>query len=71
MSLNEVILAVSTDHIVNVFGQFDTHIKKIEKTLGVTVVVRDNELKILGNDSNIKAAESVFQELFQLLQSKM
>ena len=66
MSLNEVILAVSTDHIVNVFGQFDTHIKKIEKTLGVTVVVRDNELKILGNDSNIKAAESVFQELFQL-----
>ena len=47
MSLNEVILAVSTDHIVNVFGQFDTHIKKIQKTLGVTVVVRDNELKIL------------------------
>ena len=56
MSLNEVILAVSTDHIVNVFGQFDVHIKKIERTLAVTVVLRGDQLKVIGNEQNAKAA---------------
>ena len=41
MSLNEVSLRIPTEHMANVFGQFDANIKKIERTLGVTVVVRD------------------------------
>jgi len=39
MSLNEVSLRIPTEHMANVFGQFDANIKKIERTLGVTVVV--------------------------------
>ena len=42
MSLNEVSLRIPTEHMANVFGQFDANIKKIERTLGVTVVVRDD-----------------------------
>ena len=39
MSLTEVSLNIPTDHMANVFGQFDVYIKKIERTLNVTVVV--------------------------------
>lgn len=46
MSLNEVSLRIPTEHMANVFGQFDANIKKIERTLGVTVVVRDDQLKL-------------------------
>ena len=36
----------------NVFGQFDEHLKLIERTLNVTVISRDGILKILGNEQN-------------------
>jgi len=34
----------------NVFGQFDEHLKLIERTLNVTVISRDGILKILGTE---------------------
>lgn len=40
MSLTELSLNIPTDHVANVFGQFDVYIKKIERTLNVTVVLR-------------------------------
>ena len=38
MSLSEATIQIPTEYISNVFGQFDVHIKKIERHLGVTVV---------------------------------
>jgi phosphate starvation-inducible PhoH-like protein len=52
--------------MANVFGQFDTNIKKIERSLGVTVVVRDDQLKIIGNQSAIDGAGEVFTQLYEL-----
>ncbi len=52
--------------MVNVFGQFDKHLKKIERALNVTVVTRDDSVKILGNEANIKSACSVFEQLIKL-----
>lgn len=66
MSLNEVILRVPTEHMANVFGQFDANIKKIERSLGVTVVVRDDTLKIIGSESGISGAGEVFTQLYEL-----
>ena len=66
MSLNEITLRIPTEHMANVFGQFDANIKKIEKHLGVTVVVREDTLKIIGNESNAKGAGEVFQQLCEL-----
>ena len=40
MSLTEISLNIPTEHVANVFGQLDAYIKKIERTLNVTVVVR-------------------------------
>jgi len=52
--------------MANVFGQFDANIKKIERTLGVTVVVRDDQLKIIGTPSATSGAQEVFEQLYEL-----
>ena len=50
----------------NIFGQFDEHIKKIERSLKVTLISRGDALKILGNDQNVVHAKKVFEELTTL-----
>ena len=66
MSLNEAIITMPKEHVQNVFGQFDTFAKKIEKTLGVTIVLREDQLKIIGNEQNAKGAREVFNQLLEL-----
>ena len=66
MSLTEVSLNFPTEHVANVFGQFDTYIKKIERTLHVTVVVREDTMKLVGNEVQTKRAASVFTQLLEL-----
>ena len=62
----EMSVEIPTDHEKNIFGQFDEHIKKIERTLKVTLISRDGTLKILGNERNVNLAKEVFEELITL-----
>lgn len=66
MSLNEVSIKIPGEYIPNVFGQFDTFAKKIERTLHVTLVLRDDSLKIIGAQGNIDGAKEVFEQLIAL-----
>lgn len=66
MSVVESIMDIPAGHEQNVFGQFDSHLKKIEKTLHVTVIARNSELKIIGNEVSAKRAKDVFNELIEL-----
>ena len=66
MSLMETVIDLPAEHIANVFGQFDTYMKKIERAFGVTVVLRENQLKLLGKDADVKKASRVFTQLFEL-----
>lgn len=66
MSLMETVIDIPADHIANVFGQFDVYMKKIERAFGITVVLRENNLKLLGKDSDIQKASRVFKQLFEL-----
>lgn len=66
MSLNEAILTIPAEHISNIFGQFDCHAKKIERTLGVTIVLRDDQLKIIGSQINANGAKEIFEQLIGL-----
>lgn len=52
--------------MANVFGQFDANIKKIERALGVTVIAREDQLKIIGNEAAIYGAAEVFGQLARL-----
>ena len=66
MSLSELMIEIPAEYEANVFGQFDANIKKIERTLGVTVIVRDDQVKIIGNESAANGAAEVFNQLYEL-----
>ncbi|MEE1304529.1 MAG: PhoH family protein [Agathobacter sp.] len=59
-------MTIPENQVANVFGQFDVHIKKIERALKVTVVLRGDQLKVIGNESNAKGAYEVFSQLIAL-----
>ena len=66
MSLNEKMIQIPAKNITNIFGEYDVHIKKIERTLGVTVIARDDHLKIIGTDQNTTDAVELFSQLNDL-----
>ena len=66
MNIVEIILNISTEHIRNLFGEFDCHAKLIEKTMDVTLIARDGELKILGETNRVQKTKVVVEELLKL-----
>ncbi len=66
MSLTERSLEIPTEHMSNVFGQFDAYLKKIERTLHVTIVIRDSSTKLLGSEQQVKQASGVLSQLLEL-----
>lgn len=66
MSLMETIIDLPAEHEKNIFGQFDAYVKMIEKTLNVTVIVRNGEIKLIGENDNVVKAKSVFNQLIEL-----
>lgn len=65
MNIVETILNIPVDHIRNIFGQFDAYAKLIERTLEVTLIARDSELKILGDTERVQKAKAVLEELLK------
>lgn len=66
MSLNEKLIQIPARNITNIFGEFDVHIKKIERTLGVTVIAREDHLKIIGTEQSTADAVELFSQLNDL-----
>ena len=66
MSITETMIDIPAEHTRNVFGQYDVYIKKIERTLNVTVIVRDNVIKIIGESGHVAKGKSVFFNLLEL-----
>lgn len=66
MSIMEMKINIPADHEKNVFGQFDSFVKIIEKTLRVTVVARDSQVKLIGEPQQTDKAARVFQQLLAL-----
>ena len=62
MSLSELMIDIPAEHVKNVFGQFDAYAKKIEKTLHVTLIVRDTGVKILGESKQAEKARRVLSQ---------
>jgi len=66
MSLVEKIISVPAEHEKNVFGQFDQFVKKIEKSLNVTVISRDGTTKIVGSEPSADRALRILTNLMEL-----
>lgn len=66
MSITEEIIDIPAEHIRNVFGEFDAYIKRIERTLNVTIIARGGSLKIIGDPNHTKKAIRVLSQLITL-----
>jgi len=66
MSITESIIDIPAEHEKNVFGGFDAYVKIIERAFNVTIIARNNEVKIVGSEKDVLRAKSVFTQLLEL-----
>ena len=66
MGLMEIMIEVPVEHEQNVCGQLDKNVKLIERTLNVTIVARNGQIKLIGAEGNVKKAKRVFLNLIAL-----
>ena len=61
-----VSLDVPVEHMQNLFGEFDSHIKKIEDDLKVMIVNRDGAVRISGEQESVDQAARIVGKLLTL-----
>lgn len=66
MNHSELTIDVPLEHMENLFGQFDSNIKIIERTLNVSFVARGDTIKLLGAKKDVESASAVVLELLEL-----
>lgn len=66
MNISEVEFSFPAAHAGNVFGQFDSYMKKIERALHVAIIFRDDKIKIIGSEEGCQKAKDVIDELMLL-----
>lgn len=64
--ITELHVDVPASQQANVFGQFDENLKLIERTLNVSLISRDGQLKILGTAHKAEQAKKLLEELVRL-----
>lgn len=63
----EKILEVSVEHMKNVFGEYDSYIKKIEKDFAVVIIDRNGSIHIQGDEIEaVQKACKIMEELIEL-----
>lgn len=66
MEKQETIINIPMEHMKNVFGQFDSYLKKIERTLKVTVVARGEGIHVIGDERAVEKTKKIFENLIAL-----
>lgn len=59
-------ISVPSDHIQNLFGQFDVNIRKLERQFGVTITDRNGNVVVSGNERSVQRATAIIEELVKL-----
>ncbi len=57
---------LATEHMQNVFGEYDSLISKVEKDFHVTIVDRNGAVRITGQEDDVKKAYKIVTELYEL-----
>lgn len=66
MSEIGTIIDINAEYVKAVFGSVDQYTKKIEKTLHVSIIYREEKVKVIGGEVNVKRAISVIENLIEL-----
>lgn len=56
------------EHAIELFGSFDENINIIKKALSVDIIIRGDEIKILGESENVYRAKKTVDKLLNLLE---
>ena len=62
----EEFITINASHAPDIFGPCDAYIKKIERSLKVSIVNRDDKVVINGSDTNVRHARAVLETLVAL-----
>ena len=57
---------VPAEHIMNIFGQFDGHIKKLERQFKVVIVDRNGKITVSGSAKAVERVATIINELVEL-----
>lgn len=66
----EEIIITDAENLAILFGEFDNNIKKIEKSCNVVITNRNEEIKIIGQDSDVVSAGRIIRQLLELAQKQ-
>lgn len=69
MDTYEQTITIPVEHAQNIFGRFDFHMKQIERTLHVSLVMRDEVLKIIGGETAVNQAVEIIKQLISLAEN--
>lgn len=69
MSMYEEEINITSEHASNIFGQFDVYMKKIERNLHVSIILREGKLRIVGNEGSTRRAQKIVHYLYNLSKS--
>ncbi len=64
--MTELTMQIPAEHLRNIFGEFDSHAKYIERQLGVTVAEREGGLKLMGTPRACEDAREVLTQLYEI-----
>ena len=59
-------ISIPSDHIDNIFGQFDRNIKSIENGMNISFILRDDAIKLIGNKDRVEHGKIIIDELLAL-----
>ena len=57
------------DHVLALFGNFDTNIKLVEEKYGVKIILRGTDIKVTGEPERVISASKAIEALISLLNS--
>ena len=66
MEAYEVSIVIPADCVANVFGEFDCNVKRIEKTMKVSMIMRGEQLKIMGEKAFVEKSVEIMNSLIAL-----
>lgn len=57
---------IPSQHLQNIFGQYDSYIRTVEQDFDITIIDRDGVIKITGKEEDVKKAERIVKQLVEL-----
>jgi phosphate starvation-inducible PhoH-like protein len=70
-SLEFTLTPIDSDRLANLCGQFNDHLRLIEKRLNIVIANRANHFKLTGATQSIEAAKKILHSLFEVAETEL